>query len=523
MFDELIEQYLKTEEDIYSKYMSFLYICLSSYFLYSIINFILLDNILLGKRISSFLDFLSTLSSIAMILCTIALLLLSIIIIIKSKVISIVLKMIVGLFISLIIFSVLHLIIKEFAIILTLAIVIYNNRRRIALLKKYKRYFKYIALICIVTVFSNILSFLIDTILNKPAILLMILDKLHIYDIENIVHILVFIVTFSPFISLTTFVLSMQYILNKEIKKNNVPFLEVIKIMNVLPIILILLIFSFISLLHSSIDDKLTDLFNSPLDTDNVNVTNFEFDNNSVTNSVENYVDTTTTPNNGNIANASFVGKTVENYVDTTTTPNNGNIANASFVGKTVENYVDTTTTPNNGNIANASFVGKTVENYVDTTTTPNNSNIANASFVGKTVEHNIISNNFNNNVDFNTPEKNTSEEIYQINIPKENITDKIIINNNDKGIIYDMNGNEINNIEILDDKTTIIKDNMGNVIQKNDGHFIYDNEGKATAIIDNNSIDTIIDPQTKDTLLNDDGTIYDGKTGELKATIEKK
>ena len=85
------------------------------------------------------------------------------------------------------------------------------------------------------------------------------------------------------------------------------------------------------------------------------------------------------------------------------------------------------------------------------------------------------------------------------------------------------MNGNEINNIEILDDKTTIIKDNMGNVIQKNDGHFIYDNEGKATAIIDNNSIDTIIDPQTKDTLLNDDGTIYDGKTGELKATIEKK
>ncbi len=498
MFDELIEQYLKTEEDKYSKYMSFLYICLSSYFLYSIINFILLDNILLGKRISSFLDFLSTLSSIAMILCTIALLLLSIIIIIKSKVISIVLKMIVGLFISLIIFSVLHLIIKEFAIILTLAIVIYNNRRRIALLKKYKRYFKYIALICIVTVFSNILSFLIDTILNKPAILLMILDKLHIYDIENIVHILVFIVTFSPFISLTTFVLSMQYILNKEIKKNNVPFLEVIKIMNVLPIILILLIFSFISLLHSSIDDKLTDLFNSPLDTDNVNVTNFEFDNNSVTNSVE-------------------------NYVDTTTTPNNGNIANASFVGKTVENYVDTTTTPNNGNIANASFVGKTVENYVDTTTTPNNSNIANASFVGKTVEHNIISNNFNNNVDFNTPEKNTSEEIYQINIPKENITDKIIINNNDKGIIYDMNGNEINNIEILDDKTTIIKDNMGNVIQKNDGHFIYDNEGKATAIIDNNSIDTIIDPQTKDTLLNDDGTIYDGKTGELKATIEKK
>ena len=473
MFDELIEQYLKTEEDKYSKYMSFLYICLSSYFLYSIINFILLDNILLGKRISSFLDFLSTLSSIAMILCTIALLLLSIIIIIKSKVISIVLKMIVGLFISLIIFSVLHLIIKEFAIILTLAIVIYNNRRRIALLKKYKRYFKYIALICIVTVFSNILSFLIDTILNKPAILLMILDKLHIYDIENIVHILVFIVTFSPFISLTTFVLSMQYILNKEIKKNNVPFLEVIKIMNVLPIILILLIFSFISLLHSSIDDKLTDLFNSPLDTDNVNVTNFEFDNNSVTNSVE--------------------------------------------------NYVDTTTTPNNGNIANASFVGKTVENYVDTTTTPNNSNIANASFVGKTVEHNIISNNFNNNVDFNTPEKNTSEEIYQINIPKENITDKIIINNNDKGIIYDMNGNEINNIEILDDKTTIIKDNMGNVIQKNDGHFIYDNEGKATAIIDNNSIDTIIDPQTKDTLLNDDGTIYDGKTGELKATIEKK
>lgn len=448
MFDELIEQYLKTEEDKYSKYMSFLYICLSSYFLYSIINFILLDNILLGKRISSFLDFLSTLSSIAMILCTIALLLLSIIIIIKSKVISIVLKMIVGLFISLIIFSVLHLIIKEFAIILTLAIVIYNNRRRIALLKKYKRYFKYIALICIVTVFSNILSFLIDTILNKPAILLMILDKLHIYDIENIVHILVFIVTFSPFISLTTFVLSMQYILNKEIKKNNVPFLEVIKIMNVLPIILILLIFSFISLLHSSIDDKLTDLFNSPLDTDNVNVTNFEFDNNSVTNSVE---------------------------------------------------------------------------NYVDTTTTPNNSNIANASFVGKTVEHNIISNNFNNNVDFNTPEKNTSEEIYQINIPKENITDKIIINNNDKGIIYDMNGNEINNIEILDDKTTIIKDNMGNVIQKNDGHFIYDNEGKATAIIDNNSIDTIIDPQTKDTLLNDDGTIYDGKTGELKATIEKK
>ena len=268
--------------------------------------------------------------------------------------------------------------------------------------------------------------------------------------------------------------------------------------MNVLPIILILLIFSFISLLHSSIDDKLTDLFNSPLDTDNVNVTNFEFDNNSVTNSVE-------------------------NYVDTTTTPNNGNIANASFVGKTVENYVDTTTTPNNGNIANASFVGKTVENYVDTTTTPNNSNIANASFVGKTVEHNIISNNFNNNVDFNTPEKNTSEEIYQINIPKENITDKIIINNNDKGIIYDMNGNEINNIEILDDKTTIIKDNMGNVIQKNDGHFIYDNEGKATAIIDNNSVDTIIDPQTKDTLLNDDGTIYDGKTGELKATIEKK
>ena len=473
MFDELIEQYLKTEEDKYSKYMSFLYICLSSYFLYSIINFILLDNILLGKRISSFLDFLSTLSSIAMILCTIALLLLSIIIIIKSKVISIVLKMIVGLFISLIIFSVLHLIIKEFAIILTLAIVIYNNRRRIALLKKYKRYFKYIALICIVTVFSNILSFLIDTILNKPAILLMILDKLHIYDIENIVHILVFIVTFSPFISLTTFVLSMQYILNKEIKKNNVPFLEVIKIMNVLPIILILLIFSFISLLHSSIDDKLTDLFNSPLDTDNVNVTNFEFDNNSVTNSVE--------------------------------------------------NYVDTTTTPNNGNIANASFVGKTVENSVDTTTTPNNSNIANASFVGKTVEHNIISNNFNNNVDFNTPEKNTSEEIYQINIPKENITDKIIINNNDKGIIYDMNGNEINNIEILDDKTTIIKDNMGNVIQKNDGHFIYDNEGKATAIIDNNSIDTIIDPQTKDTLLNDDGTIYDGKTGELKATIEKK
>ena len=473
MFDELIEQYLKTEEDKYSKYMSFLYICLSSYFLYSIINFILLDNILLGKRISSFLDFLSTLSSIAMILCTIALLLLSIIIIIKSKVISIVLKMIVGLFISLIIFSVLHLIIKEFAIILTLAIVIYNNRRRIALLKKYKRYFKYIALICIVTVFSNILSFLIDTILNKPAILLMILDKLHIYDIENIVHILVFIVTFSPFISLTTFVLSMQYILNKEIKKNNVPFLEVIKIMNVLPIILILLIFSFISLLHSSIDDKLTDLFNSPLDTDNVNVTNFEFDNNSVTNSVE--------------------------------------------------NYVDTTTTPNNGNIANASFVGKTVENYVDTTTTPNNSNIANASFVGKTVEHNIISNNFNNNVDFNTPEKNTSEEIYQINIPKENITDKIIINNNDKGIIYDMNGNEINNIEILDDKTTIIKDNMGNVIQKNDGHFIYDNEGKATAIIDNNSVDTIIDPQTKDTLLNDDGTIYDGKTGELKATIEKK
>ena len=472
MFDELIEQYLKTEEDKYSKYMSFLYICLSSYFLYSIINFILLDNILLGKRISSFLDFLSTLSSIAMILCTIALLLLSIIIIIKSKVISIVLKMIVGLFISLIIFSVLHLIIKEFAIILTLAIVIYNNRRRIALLKKYKRYFKYIALICIVTVFSNILSFLIDTILNKPAILLMILDKLHIYDIENIVHILVFIVTFSPFISLTTFVLSMQYILNKEIKKNNVPFLEVIKIMNVLPIILILLIFSFISLLHSSIDDKLTDLFNSPLDTDNVNVTNFEFDNNSVTNSVE--------------------------------------------------NYVDTTTTPNNGNIANASFVGKTVENYVDTTTTPNNSNIANASFVGKTVEHNIISNNFNNNVDFNTPEKNTSEEIYQINIPKENITDKIIINN-DKGIIYDMNGNEINNIEILDDKTTIIKDNMGNVIQKNDGHFIYDNEGKATAIIDNNSVDTIIDPQTKDTLLNDDGTIYDGKTGELKATIEKK
>ena len=448
MFDELIEQYLKTEEDKYSKYMSFLYICLSSYFLYSIINFILLDNILLGKRISSFLDFLSTLSSIAMILCTIALLLLSIIIIIKSKVISIVLKMIVGLFISLIIFSVLHLIIKEFAIILTLAIVIYNNRRRIALLKKYKRYFKYIALICIVTVFSNILSFLIDTILNKPAILLMILDKLHIYDIENIVHILVFIVTFSPFISLTTFVLSMQYILNKEIKKNNVPFLEVIKIMNVLPIILILLIFSFISLLHSSIDDKLTDLFNSPLDTDNVNVTNFEFDNNSVTNSVE---------------------------------------------------------------------------NYVDTTTTPNNSNIANASFVGKTVEHNIISNNFNNNVDFNTPEKNTSEEIYQINIPKENITDKIIINNNDKGIIYDMNGNEINNIEILDDKTTIIKDNMGNVIQKNDGHFIYDNEGKATAIIDNNSVDTIIDPQTKDTLLNDDGTIYDGKTGELKATIEKK
>lgn len=185
MFDELIEQYLKTEEDKYSKYMSFLYICLSSYFLYSIINFILLDNILLGKRISSFLDFLSTLSSIAMILCTIALLLLSIIIIIKSKVISIVLKMIVGLFISLIIFSVLHLIIKEFAIILTLAIVIYNNRRRIALLKKYKRYFKYIALICIVTVFSNILSFLIDTILNKPAILLMILDKLHIYDIEN--------------------------------------------------------------------------------------------------------------------------------------------------------------------------------------------------------------------------------------------------------------------------------------------------------------------------------------------------
>lgn len=448
MFDELIEQYLKTEEDKYSKYMSFLYICLSSYFLYSIINFILLDNILLGKRISSFLDFLSTLSSIAMILCTIALLLLSIIIIIKSKVISIVLKMIVGLFISLIIFSVLHLIIKEFAIILTLAIVIYNNRRRIALLKKYKRYFKYIALICIVTVFSNILSFLIDTILNKPAILLMILDKLHIYDIENIVHILVFIVTFSPFISLTTFVLSMQYILNKEIKKNNVPFLEVIKIMNVLPIILILLIFSFISLLHSSIDDKLTDLFNSPLDTDNVNVTNFEFDNNSVTNSVE---------------------------------------------------------------------------NYVDTTTTPNNSNIANASFVGKTVEHNIISNNFNNNVDFNTPEKNTSEEIYQINIPKENITDKIIINNNDKGIIYDMNGNEINNIEILDDKTTIIKDNMGNVIQKNDGHFIYDNEGKATAIIDNNSVDTIIDPQTKDTLLNDDGNIYDGKTGELKATIEKK
>ena len=447
MFDELIEQYLKTEEDKYSKYMSFLYICLSSYFLYSIINFILLDNILLGKRISSFLDFLSTLSSIAMILCTIAMLLLSIIIIIKSKVISIVLKMIVGLFISLIIFSVLHLIIKEFAIILTLAIVIYNNRRRIALLKKYKRYFKYIALICIVTVFSNILSFLIDTILNKPAILLMILDKLHIYDIENIVHILVFIVTFSPFISLTTFVLSMQYILNKEIKKNNVPFLEVIKIMNVLPIILILLIFSFISLLHSSIDDKLTDLFNSPLDTDNVNVTNFEFDNNSVTNSVENYVDTTTTPNNGNIANASFVGKTVE---------------------------------------------------------------------------HNIISNNFNNNVDFNTPEKNTSEEIYQINIPKENITDKIIINN-DKGIIYDMNGNEINNIEILDDKTTIIKDNMGNVIQKNDGHFIYDNEGKATAIIDNNSVDTIIDPQTKDILLNDNGTIYDGKTGELKATIEKK
>lgn len=117
---------------------------------------------------------------------------------------------------------------------------------------------------------------------------------------------------------------------------------------------------------------------------------------------------------------------------------------------------------------------------------------------------------------------KNTSEEIYQINIPKENITDKIIINN-DKGIIYDMNGNEINNIEILDDKTTIIKDNMGNVIQKNDGHFIYDNKGKATAIIDNNSVDTIIDPQTKDILLNDNGTIHDGKTGELKATIEKK
>ena len=382
-----------------------------------------------------------------MILCTIAMLFVAIIILIKSKVISIVLKMIIGLFISLILFSVLYLVAREFAIILTLAIVIYNNRKRIALLKKYKRYFKYIALICIVTVFSNILAFLVDAVLNKPAILLMILDKLHIYDIEKIVHILVFIVTFSPCISLATFVLSMQYILNKEVKENNVSFFEVIKIMNILPIILFLLIFSFISLLHSSIDNGLTDLFSSSLDKNNIDANNFEFDNDSGISSTE---------------------------------------------------------------------------NYVNNTTVSNNDNVTNTSFTNNTVEHAISSNNLNNNVDFNTPEKSTSEQIYHINISKENITDKIIINN-DKGIVYDMNGNEIGNIEISDNKTTTIKDNMGNVIQKNDGQFIYNNEGKATDVIDNNSVDTIINPQTKEILLNDNGTIYDGKTGEIKATIEKK
>ena len=444
MIERLYETYLKTEENTYNKYIMLMYLYAGVYFLFCTTNYSIIDSEIHNERISTFLDIINTLSGISAGICGFIVLGIGIIVLIKSKVISIVLKMLIGTVISLFVMGLLSIVFGPFAVLLTLGIAIYTNRKRIALLAKYKRYFKYIALIGAATLISNIAekSFI--------ALLGIFSSELSISAIENIL----FFACFMPFVSIAIWAIFMHYILYKEVKVNKVSLWEVIKIINILPIILFLLIISLISLSHVNVDDGLNDVFASPLDSNDNTVAG--------TNDLLN-------------------GETVDNNF-------NNNLAQSGISNEIKTNVNDSMVTADESSI--------------------HDTNLNSTSVTDK------------NNVDFNTPDKDTLTETYQINT-SDNNTQKIVINN-DKGTIYNETGEKTGNIDLKDDKM-IIKDNMGNTVQESDNHFIYDGKGKVTANIDNNSVDTVTDYENKEILINDNGTVYDGKTGEVKATIEKK
>ena len=213
-----------TEESRYSAYIKFLYATIA----------ILTISAVLGVFANSVM--ISALMQIGIVLLNIYV---SLYIFWKSKVISFVIKLLAGLFISLLIMSILLVAVGPIVGLIAVVLSFIANRRRLNLLKKYKRFIFYSIIPSIVSGIMVALSEAFTFKLNHA----MTVEQAWTYLILDLICTIISVI--SP-------CLMMHYVLRREQKKYNTPFLTTVRLFTVVPVTLFFFIFSYVGLFHIS-------------------------------------------------------------------------------------------------------------------------------------------------------------------------------------------------------------------------------------------------------------------------------
>lgn len=231
-----LEKLFPTEESRYNAYVKLLYFTLIVKFLSKVLEVV-------GKSLgrsqdpSIFTSLVVIVASLAVFAATIGLLYVGLYITVKSGVLEYVLKLLLGLIVSSLICGFLSLILGPLAPIIAVIAAIFANRRRFAVIKKYKSYVYYsigmIAISSICAIITIIGLFIAGATRGRSAF-------------EPVLILVALICGIGVFAAP---IVIMHYALKKEMGKGT-PFLQVIKLMNVMPLTLLFICFSSMTLTH---------------------------------------------------------------------------------------------------------------------------------------------------------------------------------------------------------------------------------------------------------------------------------